>query len=630
MSLENQFIQLLSIIKDIDNIEKIIDIYLQVHAINIINDEKKHKKIYNLSLCDNSYKYPGFIIANCSKSDILKKGSVLNLQKINPRRVKGGKLYILIRQYKIISEKSKICSDVKSIKEFNGKFIDEFGNSIISSSSSELDNENSNSSENDKSNFIDQEIKSKNNIQPKKEEVVTYTPLKQLTTFSRDFIIFVRVLKKSGIKVFETRNNTNSSNSISTQGKLFYFIVIDKDDNEIQVTCFNKAVDKFFDLIEEDKLYEIRGGYVKINDRKFSRSKSDYKIVLEENTIITKKSENGIIKQKPINITLIKDIQTLKLYSIINLCVIVIDVGEILMKNTRNGLQPLKKITVGDISQYKIELSLWRSHSQWEIEKGDILLLNNVKVGEFKGKNVSTFDETTIKKNPDLSYECVKNLDEFVKNKRYNLENYFLELENLNEIRAQKVKELEDMSFCTVYIKDVLEYLDDIDDVVNISKISATVTQIMHNEKNFYLGCNDKNCKRKLILISEEGSMNEEFFCPNCRRKTTTPNYYYTLSLRVKDTSCEQWIDIFGKTAESIMGYTAEDYKEILDRKEKDKLKEISDRIEFKEFNFWVKPKLQMFNMSSKKKLYAYRIEPVDKKSEMYKLVDYLSGELLI
>ena len=598
-SIENQLVNLLNLIKDVDNEEKIIDINLQIHAIKIVNDTKKNKKIYNISLCDDLYKYAGFIIANSPKLEYLKRGYILNLQKINPRRVKGGRLYVLIRQYKIISDEPIFIQDVKTIKEKDGKFIDEYGNNILS-----LNN-----------------YENEDDININEEEIV-YTPLKQLTTFSRDFVIFVRVLKKSEIKLFETRNNGISNSN--SQGKLFYFIVLDKEDNEMQCTCFNKAADKFFNVIEEDKLYEIKGGYVKINDRKFTRNKSDYKIVLEENSVITKKMDNGLIKQKPMNITLIKDIQKLKLYTVIDLCAIVLDVGEKMMKNTRNGNQPLKKITIGDISQYKIELSLWRMHSQWEVQKGDILLLHNVKVGEFKGRNVSTFDDTSIKINPSNSYECVKKLEEFLKNKKFNLENYFLELENINEIRAQKAKELEESTFCTVHIRDVLEYLDDIDDVINISKISATVTQIMHNEKNFYMGCNDRNCKRKLIL--EE---NNEFFCPNCRRKTKNPNYYYTLSLRVKDASCEQWIDIFGKTAENVMQYTAEEYKDILKRGEEEKLKEISERIEFKDFNFWVKPKLQMFNMSSKKKLYAYRIEPVDKKCETYKLVDYLYSELI-
>ena len=39
---------------------------------------------------------------------------------------------------------------------------------------------------------------------------------------------------------------------------------------------------KFYDLIEEDKLYEIKGGYVKINDKKYTRIKSDYKNIISK------------------------------------------------------------------------------------------------------------------------------------------------------------------------------------------------------------------------------------------------------------------------------------------------------------------------------------------------------------
>ena len=143
-----------------------------------------------------------------------------------------------------------------------------------------------------------------------------YTSLKQLTTFSRDFIIFVRVTKKSEIKTFETKNNNMGT---SSQGKLFYFIVLDRDGNEMQCTCFNKAVDKFFDEIEEDQLYEIKGGYVKLNDKKYTRIKSDYKIVLDENSKITKKADNGIIKKNNMTIIRIKDIPNMNLYSIVDL-----------------------------------------------------------------------------------------------------------------------------------------------------------------------------------------------------------------------------------------------------------------------------------------------------------------------
>ena len=42
----------------------------------------------------------------------------------------------------------------------------------------------------------------------------------------------------------------------------------------MQIVAFDKTVDKFYPLITENKVYEISGGYININDRKFNDLKS--------------------------------------------------------------------------------------------------------------------------------------------------------------------------------------------------------------------------------------------------------------------------------------------------------------------------------------------------------------------
>ena len=76
------------------------------------------------------------------------------------------------------------------------------------------------------------------------------------------------------------------------------------------------------------------------------------------------------------------------------------------------------------------------------------------------------------------------------------------------------------------------------------------------------------------------------------------------------------------------MKITAEEYKNILKDKNYSKLKEISNMIEFKKFYFWVKPKLQMYNTSSKKKLYAYKIEYFDDNAESKRILKYMKNLL--
>ena len=592
---KDQMKSLLTLTKNKENINIETDIYLQIFSVK--ETERDSKKVYMLSLCDQEYKLNSFFLASDKDIPNLKEGALIHLKEVAPKKIKNS-TFIRIKEYEIIGEPQDLSLEVKEIKMEDFPFSEK-----KEKSESKI--------------FSPEKTDSKNEDGSMPLSDDAYTSLKQLTTFSRDFIIFVRVTKKSEIKTFETKNNNMGT---SSQGKLFYFIVLDRDGNEMQCTCFNKAVDKFFDEIEEDQLYEIKGGYVKLNDKKYTRIKSDYKIVLDENSKITKKIDNGTIKKNNMTIVKIKDIQNMNLYSIVDLCVVVLSVGEKMIKNTRNGSQPLKKIVVGDVSKYKIEISLWRVHSDTNVKFGDILLINNVKIGEYKGRTLTTFDETCIKINPPKTNEYVRELEEFIQ--KNDIKNEWLDLENNTEIKHETKEENE--NYTSVHIRDVLESLDEYEDVSNLSKVTAIVTQILHNEKNYYLGCSDRNCKRKLKLEEDTN----EYVCPNCLKSTKTPTYYYTLSLRVKDASTEYWIDIFGKTAESIMKCTAEEYKEILENRDEEKLREITHKVEFKVFNFWVKPKIQTYNTVSKKKLYAYRIEPYNEKSEAHKLVRYLLKDI--
>ena len=568
---------------------------------------KNDKDMYTATFRDKSLKYNGFLFTNIIPNEEPKENSLINVKSISPRYISNNlnKVFI-IKKYKII------------LQYFN---IDILPKAISFKELNDTTNQNNNINNNHNNDIIidikndDNDYKNIKNIS---KDTPIYTSLNQLTTFSKDFIIYVRILKKSDIKLFNSNNLNNRQ-----VGKYFYFIVLDIDGNEMQCICFNKSVDQFYNIISEGKIYEIKGGYIKLNEKKFTTIKSDYKIILDENSKIIEKKDDGKIKEKTtLKITKISEIQNIKLYSILDLCAIVLEIGEKAIRHTRNGDQPMKKLIIGDISKYKIEFSLWRIHASIEVKVSDILLIKNAKVGEFNGKNLSTYDETTIQINPSNSIKEVFELDNFIKNYK----GEFNELEDLNELFQKKFKEKVDEKYNISYIKDTLDSIDAIDEVNSFSKICATVTQIIHNEKNYYMGCSDRNCKRKLIFDNEKN----KYSCPNCKRLYDNPTYYYTLSLRVKDASCEHWIDIFGKTAENILKISAEDYRKLLMPRDENKLREISKLIEFKTFYFYVKPKLQMYNTISKKKLYASKIESIDVKNECRKMVFYLKNLLKI
>ena len=452
--IKDQLKNLLLLVKDNENEAIKVDTYLQVYSFK--ETERESKKVYVMSLNDQDYRFNSFFLASNIDLPDLKFGKIIHLKEVSPKKIKNN-YFIRIKEYELIGEPF----EVKEVKEIKFEDLDK---ETMPLPPEEKEKPKMTVEEEDKGTM------------PLSEDA--YTSLKQLTTFSRDFIILVRVTKKSEIKVFESRNSSGNNT-----GKLFYFIVLDRDGNEMQCTCFNKAVDKFFDIIKEDELYEIKGGYVKLNDKKFTRIKSDYKIVLDENSKITKKIDTGTIKKNNMNIVRIKDIQNMNLYSIIDLCVVVLNVGEKMTKNTRNGAQPLKKIVVGDVSKYKIEISLWRVHSDTNVKFGDILLINNVKIGEYKGRNLTTFDETCIKINPPRTNEYVKELDEFIQ--KYDIKSEFLDLENNSEMKVETKEDNENYMSQKLLLLSPKFYI--------MKKIIIWDVRIKHAKENLNLMRIEKN-----------------------------------------------------------------------------------------------------------------------------------------
>lgn len=73
-----------------------------------------------------------------------------------------------------------------------------------------------------------------------------YTPIKALSPMNSDWIIKARVSKKYPVKEWANQRG---------QGKLLNFELVDKYGTQIQATLFNKAVDKFDSILEQDKVY---------------------------------------------------------------------------------------------------------------------------------------------------------------------------------------------------------------------------------------------------------------------------------------------------------------------------------------------------------------------------------------
>ena len=572
-----------------------------------------HGELYTLTLSDAEYSYSKFIYCKTSTSPEIEVGKYINIIRICPMILEAHKeKAFLIKELSLLNKSSLIV--IKS-----PPYI-----------------ENKSNNANNMNNFIERENSEYTNYS---QDEKTYTSLKLLTTLSKDYKLLVKVTSKGEVKQYK-----------SGKGKLFSFVMMDELGNKMQAVAFDKVVDKFIDEITENEIYEISGGYIRTSDKKFDPPGSDYKLIVTESTTIIKKNdEENNFKDKftdPDNkFWSLNEVKDAPVNTIVNVVCIVADKGETNYKDTKSGSILIRKMYVMDQSSEKMELTLWRNLTQLNVNNGDILVCKKIRVNDFGGKNLTSTTESKIYINPIITdfpeiskeiqslkiyseqNELNKDINQDEKNSNNNNENNNIkkkeEIKNniiSNNISANIIqkKEYNDKIVYIDYILDEMNkyIMTDFDHRFPFYKIRATVTHLGHTEKNFYPGCPNRECNRKLTFA------NGDWICQSCRQSFKNPRYYYSLNIRVKDCSSEYWVDIFGKPAEMIMNISADDYRNILVNRDEEKLSQISEGVEYKEFYFLLKVKLNKYNDTTKKKFTATKIEKINKKENIGRLIN--------
>ena len=572
-----------------------------------------HGELYTLTLSDADYSYSKFIYCKTNNSPEIEVGKYINIIRICPMILEAHKeKAFLIKELSLVNKDSLII--IKSPPY----------------------TENKNNNNININNTIEKENPEYTNYS---QDEKAYTSLKLLTTLSKDYKLLVKVTSKGEVKQYK-----------SGKGKLFSFVIMDELGNKMQAVAFDKIVDKFKDEIIENEIYEISGGYIRTADKRYDPPGSDYKLILTESTTIIKKDdEEKNFKDKftdPDNkFWTLNEIKDAPVNTIVNVVCVVGDKGETNYKDTKSGSMLIRKMFVLDQSNEKMELTLWRNLTKLNVNNGDILVCKKIRVNDFGGKNLTSITESKIFINPiindfpEISKEIqtlkiFSDQNELNKGTTQDLKNNNNTNNESNNKKKEEIKtniinnnistnliQKKEYNDKIVYIDYILDEMNkyittDFDHRFPFYKIRATVTHLGHTEKNFYPGCPNRECNRKLTFA------NGDWICQSCRQSFKNPRYYYSLNIRVKDCSSEYWVDIFGKPAEMIMNINADDYRNILVNRDEEKLGQISEGVEYKEFYFLLKVRLNKYNDTTKKKFTATKIEKVNKKENTGRLIN--------
>jgi len=583
-----------------DKVEHTVDYVFQVLTFKTSMNMQKGFFVSSVTLSDITYKKSGFLFFHLEEHVDIAPYDLVRINKLTPTLLTKNDVdnyFFVVKSFELECKCEQLFGSPEEFKMTeNAKGS---STNLNSKSSSSVQSQFTSSTSNINTGYHrTSQLSSTINPSGGFNDVPKGMPLSALSSFSKDFTIIVKITSKNALKQY-----TNNKGD----GCLFGFTIMDNEGTEMDCTAFNVAAKKVFGLIQKDKVYSIKGCYMKINDKKYATVKNDYKMILEDNVEIKEIHNDQSFDQSnfKFNFVKISEIENLLANEAVEVIGKVIEVGESREVSTKNGQINLKKIKIVDISETSIEISLWRQHADQDFTKGEIVIFKNIKISSYNNSKIlNTIESTSVIK--DLNIPERTELELFFSNKTD------VNFKSLGGKQTGGEGRLGDISF----LQDVNNAVDASmnQDKAPLFKVKATISSFMNSEKNYYLGCSE--CNKKIL----DDGLSNKLQCQSCNKIQDKHNYIYTLSLRIKDSTSEEYIDIYGALAEKLTKMKCEDYRDLVESHDETKLRQLKNEIEYKQYYFLVKPKMHVFNNNARKKIATIKIERVDSSTESNRL----------
>ncbi|XP_068646730.1 replication protein A 70 kDa DNA-binding subunit A-like [Aristolochia californica] len=426
-------------------------------------------------------------------------------------------------------------------------------------------------------------------------------PIAALNPYQGRWTIRARVTAKGELRRY---NNPRG------EGKVFSFDLLDSDQGEIRVTCFNAVAEQFYDQIEVGKVYLVSKGSLKPAQKNFNHLNNEWEIFLEStSTIQPCIEEDHTIPRQNFNFRPIGDIESMETNSMVDVIGVVSSINPSSSIMRKNGTETLKRsLQLKDMSGRSVELTLWGNFCNAEgqelqtmCDSGNfpVLAVKAGRVNDFNGKSVGTISSSQLYINPD--FQEARMLKEWFDKEGKHTASHSISRDSSGMGRV-------DIRKTVSQIKDEGLGRSEKPDWISV-KASVSFAK---TDKFCYEACplqvGDRQCNKK-VTNNGDG----KWQCERCDQSFPQCDYRYLLQLQIQDHTGLTWVTAFQESGEEIMGISAKDLY-LLKYEEQDDAKfgEIVRRVLFSQFLFKLKVKEEAFNDEQRVKITVVKAEKVN------------------
>ncbi|XP_073817699.1 replication protein A 70 kDa DNA-binding subunit-like [Musca autumnalis] len=425
-------------------------------------------------------------------------------------------------------------------------------------------------------------------------------PIASLSPYQNKWVIKVRVTAKSPLRTWSNAKG---------EGKLFSMDLMDES-GEIRATAFREQCDKYYDMIEVDKLYYISKCQLKPANKQYSTLKNDYEMTFNSDTVVQpcEDDDDGGVPAVKYDLVPISQVANMEPKASVDIVGVCKEVGELQTFTSRTTNKEFKKrdLTLVDTSDAAVTVTIWGDEAvNFDGHVQPVILIKGGRINEFNGgKSVSIGNGSVLKINPDIP-------------EGHKLRGWFDNGGGANITNSVSARTGAGGSFNTEWRTFHEARNLGTGDKPDYFQTKAVVHLIKSNNA-YYKACPQPECNKKVI-----DEQNGHYRCERCNAEFTNFKYRLLINMSIGDWTSNRWVTCFSDMGEQLLGRSAQEIGEALENNPTE-AEEIFNSINFHSYVFKLRSKVETYGDMSRSKLTVQSAAPVNYKEYNKYLIDSL------